>query len=293
METIPELRTKLAALDDPQIEALALDCFPEVKDKFSEGMRRDSKVNLLLDHCRRNPGAIPVLEGWLSRRATLGFSASKSITDSSRVVINNINGIVANTISAPIAMGERSIAASGNVTIVQDGGHFTHYGGIRAREIRAENVVDGVQLQSGTPETAMALVELARKVRSGGITADMIQAGNVVSGIQFIWGKVPVTLDELRQEVSALRVEVQRAIVAQEITKAGDVADVQDSLEQAEQELNESQPDGERVTRKLASAADILTKVAGALQSVGKVGAEVIKLAPIAAMLWKLAESLW
>ena len=62
------LRTRLNRLDDPQIEALAIECFPEVKAKFSDGMRRDTKVNLLLDHCRRNPETISVLENWLDRQ---------------------------------------------------------------------------------------------------------------------------------------------------------------------------------------------------------------------------------
>ncbi|MEA3396185.1 MAG: hypothetical protein U9R05_01845, partial [Chloroflexota bacterium] len=60
------LRERLNRLDDSQIEALAIDHFPEIKAKFSEGMRRDAKVNLLLDHCRRNPEAVPVLEHWLN-----------------------------------------------------------------------------------------------------------------------------------------------------------------------------------------------------------------------------------
>ncbi|HEY89055.1 MAG TPA: hypothetical protein G4N98_04880 [Thermoflexia bacterium] len=60
------LRKRLNRLDDSQIEALAIDRFPEVKGKFSEGMRRDAKINLLLDYCRRRPEAVPVLEHWLN-----------------------------------------------------------------------------------------------------------------------------------------------------------------------------------------------------------------------------------
>jgi len=51
------LRSLLERLDDVEIDTLCLDHFPQVYDKFSRGLRRDEKINLLLDHCRRNPGA--------------------------------------------------------------------------------------------------------------------------------------------------------------------------------------------------------------------------------------------
>ena len=62
------LRLRLERLDDPQIEALAIDCFPDIKAKFSAEMGRDSKINLLLDHCHRRPEAVPVLERWLNQQ---------------------------------------------------------------------------------------------------------------------------------------------------------------------------------------------------------------------------------
>ena len=51
---LPILRGRLRRLDDVALDALCLDYFPDVYDRFSRGMRRDEKVNLLLDHCRRN-----------------------------------------------------------------------------------------------------------------------------------------------------------------------------------------------------------------------------------------------
>jgi len=50
-------RVRLNRFDDPQIDALALDHFPEVQDKFRCDLRRDEKINLLLDYCRRHPDA--------------------------------------------------------------------------------------------------------------------------------------------------------------------------------------------------------------------------------------------
>lgn len=50
-----DLRQRLGRFDDVELEALCMDYFPVVYDKFSAGMRRDRKINLLLDHCRRFP----------------------------------------------------------------------------------------------------------------------------------------------------------------------------------------------------------------------------------------------
>lgn len=49
------LRVRLQRLDAVELEALCLDHFPTVYDKFARGMRRDEMLNLLLDHCRRHP----------------------------------------------------------------------------------------------------------------------------------------------------------------------------------------------------------------------------------------------
>lgn len=49
------LRARLQPLDDVALETLCMDHFPAVYDAFSRGLRRDEKINLLLDHCRRNP----------------------------------------------------------------------------------------------------------------------------------------------------------------------------------------------------------------------------------------------
>lgn len=49
------LRAYLQRLDAVEIEGLCLDHFPSVYDKFGSGQRRDEMINLLLDHCRRQP----------------------------------------------------------------------------------------------------------------------------------------------------------------------------------------------------------------------------------------------
>ena len=39
--------------DDVQLDAFCMDYFVEVYERFARGMRRDEKINLLLDYCRR------------------------------------------------------------------------------------------------------------------------------------------------------------------------------------------------------------------------------------------------
>lgn len=63
---VPTLITDRAALrrqldqtfDDPGLDAFCLDYFPEVYDRFGRGMRKDEKITLLLDHCRREAGQL-------------------------------------------------------------------------------------------------------------------------------------------------------------------------------------------------------------------------------------------
>ena len=59
------LRGRLQRLDDVQIDALCMDHFPDVYDTFARGLRRDEKINLLLDHCRRHNGAADKLAALL------------------------------------------------------------------------------------------------------------------------------------------------------------------------------------------------------------------------------------
>ena len=50
------MRSQLNQLfDDVELDTLCMLNFPGVYDKFSRGMRKDEKINLLLDYCRRRP----------------------------------------------------------------------------------------------------------------------------------------------------------------------------------------------------------------------------------------------
>jgi len=43
------------SLDDPGLDALCQDYFYEVYNRFGRGMRKDEKINDLIDYCQRNP----------------------------------------------------------------------------------------------------------------------------------------------------------------------------------------------------------------------------------------------
>jgi hypothetical protein len=186
-----------------------------------------------------------------------------------------------------------SIAITGDGNVIGDGSSSrVQKGGIHAGRIEADNVVDGVQVQGGTPARAAALVEAAKAIQRGGITADEIKAGNVVSGLQFLTGKPPEDQADLRAEVAALHAQVQQAVDDGEVADAGDAEDVTDALAKTEAELAKPEPNGKRAARKLEEAAEILTGAAEAAAAAGKLGRAVVKLAPLAMMVWKMAEAL-
>jgi hypothetical protein len=189
-------------------------------------------------------------------------------------------------------VGGHVIVAKGNV-IGDHSSSRVQKGGIRAGRIEADNVVDGVQMQGGAPDDAAQLIELAQAIQRGGITAGEIKAGNVVSGLQFLTGAPPESPADLQREVAALRRQVAQAVADGEISSTGDAEDVTDALDKAEEELNKPEPSGKRVVRKLKTAAEILTGVAGTAQAARNVGLTVIRLAPVAAALSQLAQTIF
>lgn len=56
LEVITNLLLKV--FDDPQLDALCLAYFIDTFEKFSEGMRRDSKINILLYDCKRKSNGL-------------------------------------------------------------------------------------------------------------------------------------------------------------------------------------------------------------------------------------------
>jgi len=166
-------------------------------------------------------------------------------------------------------------------------------GGIHARRIEAENVVSGVQIQGGDAQTASSLIHLAQSIRRGEIRAEEIKARHLVSGLQYITDPAQASVEDLRHELLALRTQLEQAIASQEFSDPADAEDAQDSLATTETELSKPQPNGNRVLRKLDELSQIITRSAQTADAAGKLGALVIRLAPLAATLWQVAQHLF
>ena len=84
-------------------------------------------------------------------------------------------------------------------------------GSVRAgRDLKADNIVTGVQVQGADAETARALLELARELESGSVEAvqDII-AKNIVTGFQYMGqGGTAPNLEQFQQELAALRAQL-------------------------------------------------------------------------------------
>jgi hypothetical protein len=81
MSKIPELRKTLDIFDDSDLDAFCQDNFIEVYNKFSRGLRKDEKVSLLLDYCRRK-GEIDILTNLLLSSQEQGAIKNIDMTDS-------------------------------------------------------------------------------------------------------------------------------------------------------------------------------------------------------------------
>ena len=103
-----ELRERLQKLDDVELDALAMDYFPTVYDKFGRGLRRDEKISLLVDHCRKSQNESRRLLGVLDKKNPSVPFASTSKTDGS-VYNVNITG------STGVAVGNGASAVVNNI----------------------------------------------------------------------------------------------------------------------------------------------------------------------------------
>lgn len=164
---------------------------------------------------------------------------------------------------------------------------------IKAKNIKAKNVVEGVQIQGGDEGAADRLIQLAKALETGDIEADSIEAKNIISGLQYIADPEDAKPEELKYEVGELRKNVESAIKAGEISNEGDAEDLQDALVKAEKELAAPQPKGSRIGRSLKTVTEILNQSAETLKAGGNLQAQVIKLAPTAALIGSIAKKLF
>lgn len=165
--------------------------------------------------------------------------------------------------------------------------------GIHAGHIEANNVVSGIQIQGGDAQIASSLIDLAQAIQRGEIRAEEIKARNLVSGLQYIADPSQASVEDLRHELIALRIQLEQAAASQEFPEPADAEDATTSLAMAETELAKPHPNGNRVLRKLDELSQIVTRSAETAEAAGKLSALVIRLAPLAATLWQIAHHLF
>lgn len=166
-------------------------------------------------------------------------------------------------------------------------------GGIHAKTIKADNIVDGVLMEGGDAETAQSLIQLAKQLERGAITADSMEAKNIVTGLHFIKDPKSATADDLHKEIAALKADIQKAVAAGEVPDEDNAKDLQSDVERTEKELAKPQPDGGKIVRWLGSATTILNNSAETAQAAGKLQTQVIKLAPAAAVVYSIARTVF
>ena len=133
-------------------------------------------------------------------------------------------------------------------------------GSIRAKHIKAKNVVKGVQVQGDVPKDLQKLKGMAAAC-SGDITADRIDAENVVSGLQVLAEKRPQSTQEFRDQVAELRDMVQRLAQTVPSDQSDDVKEIGEFLDKSQAESAASRPRAERLSRWLQNVHDIASKV--------------------------------
>ena len=185
--------------------------------------------------------------------------------------------------------GGQLVSGSNNTV----GGQDAQRGGIRVGKIvDSDDVTIGANLQGGSAADAAALT---REIMSGGITVDEVTRSNKLTvGLHHIADPASATLDDLRQEVAALR-EQLAALSAEASLNSEESQDAEEAatdLATAHAELAKAEPHKGRVLRNLKKATEVLTTGAEAAEAGEKVGGTLLKLAPLAALVYQLAQRL-
>ena len=166
-----------------------------------------------------------------------------------------------------------------------------HRRGESRGNIKADNIVTGVQVQGGDAETARTQLALAREFESGSVEAVLdIIAKHIVTGFQYVGqGGTAPNQEQFQKELAALREQLAQAVKAGEIEDAYEAEDAQKAVDRAVEQTQAQKPAAEKIVPHLDRAATIINKAGTVAESAGKIQAAVIKLAPVATALYRLA----
>ena len=125
----------------------------------------------------------------------------------------------------------------------------------------------------------------------GTVGGGQFQAHNVAGGDIILGGQpIPQTRDEFDKLLTELKELLAQAVQAGEIENERDAEAAVEDLQDAEAEAEAEEPRSSRLKRYLENVAETLEGSAQVATAAGKVGQAVIKAAPIAAALVKLAQ---
>lgn len=150
---------------------------------------------------------------------------------------------------------------------------------IKAKNIKAENVVGGVQvIMNGEKEASSDLIqaaaEAARQILAdghGSIEADEIVATNVVEGLQYVQNSQHPTLAELRKELAAKTLAVANDPTVPQAAKT--------ALATAQTEAQKAKPEPKTLLDSLKTVSEALKNASKAAPNVLK----IIKWIPVIA----------
>ncbi len=123
-------------------------------------------------------------------------------------------------------------------------------------------------------------------IGGGTVQADNIAGNSITIGNQ----DVPATSEAFAEQVEALQKLLKQAIKQSEFRDMRDAKTAVEDLQDVIEEIQSPQPRRRRLTRRLEDVAETLNLSAQVADSMGNVGAAVLKAAPIAAGLIKLAQ---
>ena len=164
--------------------------------------------------------------------------------------------------------------------------------GIKARQINAHNVVQGVQVQGAPREIIDRVTQSIQKVQDGSIEADAISARSIVSGFQYLHS-ADVTEYDIRTGLQTLREELEN------LSASGSFADDRHGhkalyiVDEIGAELQAFSPDRNQIITKLRVLSDNLSCAATACDAVGKVSKSITRCASAADGLWHLAQRMF
>jgi len=149
----------------------------------------------------------------------------------------------------------------------------------------------GSQPAGGQPPAGGTTINIHGNVIGGVIGGGEVHAENIAGGDIVINNQpIPQTREEFAKQLAELKKLLQDALANNEFDKPRDAEKSAEAVAEIEEELQQEEPDEVTVQNRLEEVKERLEGAAQVAEAAGKVGAAVVKAAPILAALVKLAQ---